>query len=70
MNFIPPEVANAMRAEFDVILLSQVLEHVDSCDEVLGSLQRLLAPNGKFGMEIEDYVYINLLPPFVSRTYY
>ncbi len=118
VNFIPPEVADTMRAEFDVILLSHVLEHVDSCDEIIGAISRLLAPNGKLiiivpqervrgdviphqiffysakqrrflnphvriirrgtlekllgehGLVVEDYVYINFLPPLVSRGYY
>ncbi len=105
-------------AEFDVILLSHVLEHVDSCDEIIGTLNRLLAPNGKliiivpqerirgdvaphhfifysakhrrfvnphvriirrkalqnmlkkYGLKIDEHVYINFLPPLVSRAYF
>lgn len=118
VHFILPEVANEMRAEFDVILLSHVLEHVDSCDEIIGTLNRLLAPNGKLiiivpqervrgdvtphhfifysakhgrfvnphvriirrkalqnmlgrhGLNIEEHVYINFLPPLASNAYF
>ncbi|UCH62453.1 MAG: hypothetical protein JSU77_11725 [Fidelibacterota bacterium] len=53
-----------------MILHSHVREDVDSCEEVLVSLQRLLSPNGKFGMEIDEDVYNNSLLSFDSRTYY
>ncbi len=117
-RFVTPDALKAMQLQFDLIILSHVLEHVDSCEDVLGLLEPLLAPNGKFviivpqdrirgdtlpfhilyqslknrrfmnphvriirrrtlekllgehGLVVEDYVYINLLPPLVSREYY
>lgn len=117
VRFVTPDALKVMQLQIDLIILSHVLEHVDSCEDVLGLLEPLLAPNGKFiiivpqdrirgdilpfhilyqslknkrflnphvriirrkvlekllsghGLAIENYVYINLLPPLVSRAY-
>ena len=115
VKFVLPSAVETMNPEFDVIFMGHVLEHVQSCEEVLGSLNQVLAPRGKFiitvpqervkgdtlphliifesiknkrfvnphvrvirrkelqkivskhGLTIEDYLYINALPPFSSR---
>ncbi len=115
VKFILPSAVETMNPEFDVIFMGHVLEHVQSCEEVLGSLSQVLAPGGKLiiivpqewvrgdhsphlvvfesiinkrfvnphvrvirrkglqkmvskhDLTIEDYLYINFLPPFTSR---
>lgn len=115
VKFVLPSAVETMNPEFDVIFMGHVLEHVQSCEEVLGTLSQVLAPRGKFiisvpqervkgdtlphliifesirnkrfvnphirvirrkelqkivskqGLMIEDYLYINALPPFSSR---
>ena len=115
VKFVLPSAVETMNPEFDVIFMGHVLEHVQSCEELLGSLSQVLAPRGKFiitvpqervkgdtlphliifesiknkrfvnphvrvirkkklqkivskyGLTIEDYLYINALPPFSSR---
>ncbi|GAF89202.1 unnamed protein product [marine sediment metagenome] len=117
-RFVTPDALKAMQLQFDLIILSHVLEHVDSCEDVLGLLEPLLAPNGKliiivpqerirgdvaphhfifysakhrrfvnphvriirrkalqnmlkkYGLKIDEHVYINFLPPLVSRAYF
>ncbi|MBW2969578.1 class I SAM-dependent methyltransferase [Candidatus Woesearchaeota archaeon] len=47
VNFISLKKAAGMKGFFDVIIVSNVLEHVPDCDETLSFLKGLLAPKGK-----------------------
>ncbi|VVB81725.1 Ubiquinone biosynthesis O-methyltransferase [uncultured archaeon] len=47
VNFVSLDEVKSMKKEFDVIVVSNVLEHVPDCHETLSFLKSLLSPDGK-----------------------